>query len=224
MLRLIPPMLLALALAAPAAAEPRALSDFSAVSINDRVTVQIVTGPTYSVEVTGSDAARIRTQVEGRTLRIRDANRPWLGETPDLDARIRITAPAIERIVAARGAEVDATLTACSNLDVSAAMGAAARIVASECQAIDAAASMGGELRLDGACQTLTASASMGGLIKAEAMRCLSVDASASMGGDVQAYASRSFDASAAMGGAINVEGDAPRRQASSSLGGSVSH
>lgn len=224
MMRLIPPMLLALALATPAAAETRAVSGFSAISINDRVEVQIVIGPAYSVEVTGRDAGRIRTQVEGRTLRIRDANRPWFGETPDLDARIRITAPSIATIAAARGADVEAAINTCADLDVSAAMGASARVNAANCQNIDASASMGGDLRIEGACQTLSASASMGGLIDAGAMRCATVDASASMGGDVQVYASRSFDASAAMGGAINVEGEATSRHASTSLGGSINH
>jgi hypothetical protein len=224
MKRLLAPVLLALTLAAPAAAETRNISGFTAVTAADRVTVEIITGQAYSVEVTGPDARRIRTRLDGRTLQIRDANRPWFGETPRLDAHVRITAPSLRGIAAVRGAEVEAALNgACDGLDVAAAMGGQAEIVAPECDAIDASASMGGEMRLEGACRALSASASMGGVIRAREMRCVTVDASASMGGDVQAYASRSYDASAAMGGAINVAGDATLREISSSLGGSVS-
>lgn len=224
MRRLLAPFVLTLALAAPAAAETRNVSGFTGVSADDRFTVEIVTGQAYSVEVTGRDAGRIRTQLDGRTLRIRDARRPWFGENPRLDARIRITAPSLSSIAAVRGAELSAEIASdCSRLDVAAAMGSEMRVLAS-CDRIDASASMGAGLRLEGQCEVLDASASMGGIIRAGALRCESVDASASMGGEIAAFASRAYDASASMGGAINVAGNAPTRETSSSLGGDITN
>ena len=223
MKRIFPAIILALACAAPAAAETRALTGFTTVSAADRVSVEIVTGGAYAVEVTGADAARIRTRLDGAALRISDANRPWFGEAPRLDAHIRISAPELRAIVASRGAGIEAAINgACAQLDVAASMGGQANVTAAACGAVDATASMGGDVRLDGACQTLSASASMGGLVRAEALRCATVDASASMGGDVQAFASRSYQARASMGGAVNVAGAAATRERSSTLGGSV--
>jgi hypothetical protein len=224
--RLLSPLLMGavLVLSAPAAAETRSLSGFTSVNVADRVTVEIISGQAYSVEVTGSDAHRVRTRLEGRTLRITDANRPWLGEGPKLDAHIRITAPTISGVSAARGADVDATINGrCNALEVAASMGGEADVAATGCATVDASAAMGGIMTLAGSCRAMSASASMGGLIRAESMQCETVDASASMGGDVRAFASRSYDASAAMGGAINVAGNPASRDVSTSLGGEVS-
>lgn len=225
MKRLLLPAAFFLALAAPAAAETRDLTGFTGVSAADRVTVEIVTGQNYAVEVTGRDAGRIRTHVAGAVLRISDRNRPWFGEAPDLDAHIRITAPALRTIAASRGAELEANINdPCANLDVAAAMGAQAKVIAPQCGALDASASMGGSVELQGACRALSASASMGGVIRASEMQCVDVDASASMGGEIEAYASRSYDASAGMGGSIELAGTATTREATSSLGGSITN
>ncbi len=109
--RIVAPALLALALAVPAAAETRNLSGFSAVNASDRMTVEVAVGERYSVEVTGSDADRVRTRLDGNTLRITDARRPWWGGGHRLDARVRVTAPAINRVSASRGAELVAVLS-----------------------------------------------------------------------------------------------------------------
>lgn len=224
MQRLAATLLLAAALAAPAAAETRDLSGFTAVSAEDRFDVEIVTGESYRVQVTGPDAHRVRTRLDGTKLRIRDANRPWFGEAPRLNAHIRITAPRVSSISASRGAEVEATLNGdCDDLDVTAAMGGSLDVDGARCDAVSASAAMGGTLELAGACRALSVSASMGGVIHGESMQCQTVNASASMGGEVRAYASRSYDASAAMGGDINFAGDASSREVSTSLGGSVS-
>lgn len=223
MKRMAIPALLVLACATGAAAEPRQVAGFSAVSVHDRVRVEIVTGQRYSVDVSGADAARIRTRLDGDTLQIRDANRPWFGEAPDLDVRIRISAPALERVSAARGADVNAAIEGdCTAISLAASMGGQARIVLPRCETVSASASMGGDLRIEGACRAFSGSASMGGIVRAGALRCETVSASASMGGEVNAHADEAYNASASMGGAINVDGDPSRREASSSFGGSI--
>jgi len=91
----------ALALTGAAAAETRALSGFNGVAAADPIRVEIATGSAYAVEVTGGDAARVATQVEGDTLRIFQRNRPWFGGGRRLDASVRITMPEIDAISAA---------------------------------------------------------------------------------------------------------------------------
>lgn len=216
----------ALALAAfvgPAQAETRSVSGFAAVAAADRLSVEVVVGDAYSVEVSGADADRVRTRVEGRTLRIEDSRRPWFGNLPRLDARVRVTAPALSAVSAARGAELSAQLAGgCADFSASAAMGASANVAGVACDRVEVDAAMGGEVQIAGACRDLDVSASMGGFVRAEALACARVDASASMGGDIRAYASEAYDASASMGGAIVMSGEGRSRGSSALMGGYI--
>jgi hypothetical protein len=225
MKRLIAPALIALALAVPAAAENRSVSNFSAVDAEDRLTVTIAVGDTYAVEVTGADADRIRTRVDGRTLYIDDERRPLFGRSPRLDAHVRVTAPAIESVSSARGAQLSANLAgaSCDDFTAAASMGGATNVTGAQCATVSSSASMGGEVRIAGACRTHDASASMGGYVRATEMQCATVDASASMGGEITAFASQSYDASASMGGAVDIDGGGEATDTSSSMGGSIS-
>jgi hypothetical protein len=224
MKRLIAPLFVAVTLAGPAAAEMRSLSGFQAVDAEDRLTVTIAVGDAYAVDVTGSDAGRIRTHVDGRTLYIEDERRPLFGRSPRLDAHVRITMPAVEGVSAARGAQLAANLAggSCGDFSAAASMGGSANVENAQCADVSSSASMGGEVRIAGTCRLHDVSASMGGSIRANDMQCQRVDASASMGGDISAYASQSYDASASMGGSISVGGGASATDTSSSMGGSV--
>ncbi len=225
MKRLFAPVLIAAALALPAAAEVRNHSGFRTVNASDRITVTVTQGDGYEVEVTGADAGRVRTRLDGRTLRIEDRNRPWFGGGRRLDAQVRVTAPRVEGVSASRGAELYASLAGgCDAFSASAAMGGSARVNGAQCNDVSASASMGGEVRLEGACRGLDVSASMGGYVRAEELQCQSVNASASMGGDITAYATQTYDASAAMGAAINVAGGALANDTSAAMGGSISN
>lgn len=221
--RFIAPALV-VALATSAAAEMRNVSGFDEVHASDRIKVEVSVGPSYSVEVTGADADRVRTRVEEGELRISDARRPWFGRVPDLDARVRVTAPEVEGVSAARGAELHASLSgaSCRSFSAAAAMGGEATVDAMQCDDVDASAAMGGIVRLTGACRMLDVSAAMGGQVQADRLECQLVDASAAMGGDIEAFASQSYDASAAMGGAVNIGGGAHPSDRSAVMGGSV--
>lgn len=215
---------IALVLILPAAAENRSLSGFQAVDAEDRVTVTITVGEAYAVEVTGSDAGRIRTRVDGRTLYIEDARRPLFGRSPRLDAHVRITAPALESVSAARGAQLTANLTGgrCDEFNAAASMGGSTAVENAQCDSLSTAASMGGEVRISGACRMHDVSASMGGYVRANDMHCTTVDASASMGGEINAHATQSYEASASMGGSVDVAGGGSATDTSSMMGGSI--
>lgn len=223
MTRLFAPALIALAFAADDAAETRDLSGFRAVEARDRMSVTVATGEAYSVEVTGADAARVRTRLDGRTLEISEANRPWFRSSPRLDAHVRVTAPSLEGVSASRGVDLTATLGGeCGDFSAAAAMGGSARMTGIQCSDVRAAASMGGDLALEGSCRGLDVSAAMGGFVRAEQIACETVDASASMGGDIRANASRSYQASASMGGAIDVAGAGASNGRATLMGGSI--
>jgi Putative auto-transporter adhesin, head GIN domain len=190
------------AMTGAAHAETRNVTGFTGVAAADRIRVEVTTGSPYRVDVTGSDASRVRTRVEDGTLRIRRTNRPWFGETPPIDATVRVTLPRVESLASSMGADLTANGLTASNLSL--------------------AASMGGELSAAGTCTSVDASASMGGIIKAEALQCRDADVSASMGGEARVYASNRFDVSASMGGAVNVAGEGRATDVSLSMGGSL--
>jgi hypothetical protein len=178
------------------------LSNFDGVAASDRIRVEVLQGDGYRVEVLGADAEDVRTRVEGRTLKITQANRGWFGGNRRIDASVRVTLPAIDSLAAARGAEVRAANIRADDMSL--------------------AAAMGGELRVTGTCNSLSAAASMGGVVDAQNFQCADADAAASMGGDVRVFASRRFEAAASMGGAINVAGGGARGDVATSMGGSV--
>lgn len=212
------------ALATPAMAEPRSLAGFDTVAASGRFRVEVAVGPEFQVRVDGPDAARIRTRVEGETLKIEPAHRPWFGN-PEYDASVHVTLPRLSGVAAARGATLVALAGGeCSDFSAAAAMGAELRVSELHCTAVEAAAAMGANLRLAGACESLDVAAAMGAVVEAGALHCSTVDASAAMGGNVEAFAESHYDASAAMGGAINVAGGGQARDRSAAMGGSVTH
>jgi hypothetical protein len=195
-------LIAALIIAVPASADQRAVSGFDSIAANDPVRVEITMGPTFSVNVTGDDAERVATRVEGDTLRVYQLNRPWFGSR-QLDAVVRITMPDLTAIAAARGASV--------------------RAGSIQADAISLVAAMGGDIRISGTCSSVDVSASMGASINASEFACATADISAAMGAEVRANASQSAEASASMGGAINVAGGPTHRDSSASMGGSIS-
>jgi hypothetical protein len=199
---LIAPALVALALATTAHAETRNLSGFRGVAAQDGVEVIVTQGEGFRVDVTGRDAARVRTEVRDDTLRISRVRRSWFGFDHDIDATVRVTMPAVEDLSAARGATLTATNIRARDLDLSAAMGA--------------------ELEVSGVCNTVSVSAAMGASVDAEHLVCASADVSASMGADVEINATNTFDASASMGASINNNGEGATGDISAAMGASV--
>ena len=213
---------LAFAIATPAFAETRALSGFDSVNASGRYSVEVAVGPEFLVSVEGPDAARLRTRVQGNTLKIEPARASWFGN-PRYDATVRVTLPALTGVAAARGATMIATAGgACTEFSAAAAMGAELSVSDIQCDSVDAAAAMGAQLTLSGACGMLDVSAAMGAQVDAEALRCETLDASAAMGADVDAFATGTYDASASMGGDVSIAGGATGDR-STGMGGSVS-
>lgn len=202
MKNLLAPAILAFALAAPAAAETRDHTGFTGVAAADRLRVEVSEGPRYSVQVEGRDASRVRTRIDDSTLRISERNRSWFGRSRALDAVVRVTAPNIDSLAAARGAELRAENLQADDLAIAAAMGA--------------------ELWVSGTCDDLDAAASMGAIIHADNMACSSADIAASMGAEARVNVATTFDAAASMGAVINVAGGAQRGDVATSMGAEV--
>ncbi|MBL8536295.1 MAG: DUF2807 domain-containing protein [Hyphomonadaceae bacterium] len=208
--------------ALPAVAETRALTGFDTVNASGNYRVEVAVGERFSVEVTGSDAARIRTVVDGDTLKIEPARRAWFGN-PRYDALVRVTAPQLAGVAASRGMSMTAAGGgACPSFDAVAAMGAELSVTDLQCGAVDAVAAMGAALTLAGSCEALDVSAAMGATVRARNLHCENADLSAAMGADVAAYATARYEASASMGGDISVAGGAQSDGNTAAMGGSI--
>jgi Putative auto-transporter adhesin, head GIN domain len=209
-------------LAGAAHAETRDVSGFTNVRAEGHFRVDVAVGPAFQVTAEGSDAGRIRTRVEGYTLRIEPINRPWFGN-PHYAVSFHVTAPRLEGVAGARGATLHAVAGGeCDEFSAAAAMGSNVDVSALQCASIDASAAMGADLRLAGSCGHLDVSAAMGADVRARALRCETVSASAAMGADIDAYASQTYDASASMGADISVSGAPKPGSRTAAMGGSV--
>src|ERR1044071_4650280 len=92
---------LALGLVANSAkAENRNLQGFSAIGAEGPLHVDVTVGDRYAVEVTGSDADKIVTTVEGDRLRIKTNEWRIFGPYRRYDAAVRVVTPRIEALSA----------------------------------------------------------------------------------------------------------------------------
>ena len=186
-----------------ASADTRPLQGFTGVGADGHFSVQITLGDHYAVEVTGPDAARISTNIEGSNLRIRAREFHMFGD-PAYDATVHITTPRLEALSGARGVSLTATGVRADHFSV--------------------AASMGAQLRVAGACQALRAAASMGGEVHADNLDCAAGEVSASMGGVAHVHLRESVNAAASMGGEVSVAGHPTRRDVRSTMGGGINY
>ena len=149
---------LVLATAGVAHAEVRNLAGFTKVDANAGTDVQVTVGGAFRVEVTGRDAARIITRVQGDTLIVEPVRGfSWRGR----QANIRVTMPRVVGLSASSGADlqvsgtcasftadassgadIDARQLHCENGSVDVSSGADARVFASG--RLDVGASSGG--------------------------------------------------------------------------------
>jgi hypothetical protein len=197
--------LAALAMAGGASAATRtvAAQDTSRLDVSGRFTVEVAEGPQGSVVLDGADADidKIGVRADAGGVRVWQKCSMFCSDRK-LRVTVRIVAPDLRAIEAARGVSVHA-------VDIAA-------------ETISLAVSTGAGVEITGRCTTLNASASTGGGLDAEHFICANVTADASMGGAAKVHATQSIHAEARMGGAVSVSGAPPRRNISSSMGGAV--
>lgn len=189
---------LVLAAAGVAHAEVRNLSGFTKVDANAGADVQVTVGGAFRVEVTGRDAARIITRVEGDTLIVQPQRGfSWRGR----QANIRVTMPSADGFSASSGADLIASGV--------------------NAQDITLDSSSGADLRVSGACRTFTADASSGADLDARNLRCESGAVDVSSGADARVFATGRIDIDASSGGGVLAYGNPAVGNIDLSSGGS---
>lgn len=182
------------------AQQTRNLTGFTKVEARAGTDVQVTVGGGFRVEVTGRDADRITTRVEGDTLVVEPVRGwSWRGGR---SANVRVTLPRVDGLEASSGADLVAT-----GLN-----GGAVRL----------SSSSGADLRVSGACASFDADASSGSDLHAQELRCDSGSVDVSSGADARVFASNRLDVDASSGGGVVAYGGAGIGNVSLSSGGSL--
>jgi len=191
---------IALAASGTAFAEPRNLSGFTSVSASAGTDVTVAVGQSFSVDVSGPDAARIVTRLQGPTLIVeRTRGWHWRGRP---DAEVRVTMPRVEALSASSGADLVVSGVDAPNIDLDSSSGA--------------------DLRVSGRCASFTAEASSGADIHGQELRCENGSVEASSGADARVFASGRLDVEASSGAGVLAYGNPGIGNIDLSSGGSL--
>jgi len=201
--------------AAPALAETRTieLPAFTALDISSGIDAIVTVGGAQSITVEAKDKRLLddlQLKVDGDTLK---AYFDWslfdIFSFGDRDKiKLTITVPALDKIEASAGSDVEATGVTGDNLEFGSSSGAELTLRAVAGQAIDLNASSGAGLRIDGTCVDGKANSSSGSDLDAEHLTCATMDANSSSGSDLEVHASKSVKANASSGSDLTIYGN----------------
>lgn len=191
---------LVLASGGVAHAETRNVTGFTKVEARAGTDVEVSVGSGFRVEVTGRDAARITTRIDGDTLVVEPV-RGWSWRGPR-NANIRVTMPRVDGLAASSGADLVAT-------GISGG-------------AVSLASSSGADLRVSGTCASFEADASSGADLNAQNLRCENGSVDVSSGADARVFASGRLDVDASSGGGVVAHGNPAIGNIDLSSGGSL--
>ena len=182
--------------------ETRNLSSFSELSVSEAIKVELVKGNSEKaeVEVTGTDAENVLTEVSGDRLKVHMASGNWR----NVNAFVRVTYKDLEEIDVSSAANVSTETAITSDrmeMDVSSA--GKADLIFNV-----------GQMELD---------VSSAGSVSAYDLECKIADLSASSAGSIKITVTDQIDAKASSGGSIRYKGNPDKERVSSSAGGSVS-
>jgi hypothetical protein len=217
-------MLLIVVLAIPAAAQEtqqRNIGSFSAVKVEEGIDVYLRKGDKESakVEVTGTKAENVLTEVSGSTLKVHMASGNFRGR---IQAKVYVTYVSLEKLIASsagnifsedkiKAREMEIQCSSAGNIEVTL-----------DCESVEVSASSAGGVELQGSAKSLEADASSAGQIDAYDLEADNVEAEASSGASMKVNVRSSLDANASSGGSVRYRGNPSKSITNSSSGGSV--
>lgn len=218
-----------LLLAAPAFAETRniELPAFGALDVSSGIDAIVTVGGTQSITAEAKDKRLLddlQLKVEGNTLK---AYYDWsffdifsFGNRDQV--KLTITVPALSRVDASAGADIEATGVSGDTLKFNSSSGADLTLRAVAGKAIELNASSGAGLKIDGTCEDGKANASSGSDLDAEKLLCATMDANSSSGSDLEVHASQSIKANASSGSDLTIYGNPAEVDQESSSGSDI--
>lgn len=198
----------------------RSVGSFSGVKAGEAIDVYLKKGDKENVrvEVTGTDASNVLTEVSGGYLRIHMRD----GSYRNKSVKVYVTYVSLNKIHASSAANIFSEgVIKASSLNISTSSAASIEI-SIDAGSVTAEASSAGDVVLEGKARSLSVDVSSAGEVDAYAVDCESVEASASSGGSAKVSVTKELTAQASSGGSIRYRGNPAKTNTNSSSGGSV--
>jgi hypothetical protein len=200
--------------------ETRDVGTFSGVKAAEGIDVFLKKGDKeeVKVEVTGTDASNVITEVSGSYLKIHRRD----GRYRDLQAKVYVTYVELDKLSASSAGSIFSESSIHANSIEISASSAGSVEVAIDAGSAEISSSSAGDVELKGRAKKILAEASSAGEIDAYDLLADDVRAEASTAGSVKVNVKETLDAEASTGGSIRYRGNPDRLNSNSSTGGSV--
>ena len=200
--------------------ETRNLSSFNSLSVSEAIKVTLEKGSSEKavLEVSGTDADNVLTDVSGNSLRIHMRSGNW----KNVDVHITLTYKSLEEIDVSSAAKVtadDPIVSETMEIDVSSAGHADLNLKAGE---MEVDISSAGKLEAEGSVDEIEVDVSSAGSMHAYDLVAKKADLYASSAGSIKLSVTEEIKASASSGGSVKYKGNPEKERVSSSAGGSV--
>ncbi len=200
--------------------ETRNLSSFSEISVSEAIKVELVKGNSEKaeVEVTGTDAENVLTEVSGDRLKVHMASGNWR----NVNAFVRVTYKDLEEIdVSSAGSITTETAISGDRMEIDVSSAGKADLIFNVGQ-MELDVSSAGNFNAEGSVDEIEVDVSSAGSVSAYDLKCKNADLSASSAGSIKITVTDQIDARASSGGSIRYKGNPDKERVSSSAGGSV--
>jgi hypothetical protein len=201
--------------------QQRNVGSFSGVKVAEGIDVYLKKGDKESVkvEVTGTKAENIITEVSGSYLKVHMASGNIRGR---VQAKVYVTYVSLDKLSASSAGNIFSEDNIKAD-DMEIQCSSAGTIeVKLDCNSVDVSASSAGQVELQGRTKSLIADCSSAGQINAYDLEADKVEAEASSGASMKVNVLSSFSANASSGGSIRYRGNPGKSITNSSSGGSV--
>jgi hypothetical protein len=200
--------------------ETRNVGPFTGVKTQAGVGVYLKKGDKESVkvEVTGTSADNVITEVSGSYLKIRMKD----GRYDRAEAKVYVTYVHVDKLFASSAGSIFSDVSIKANSMEISASSAGTIEVSVEANTITLSASSAGDVELKGKARSLNVDASTAGEINTYDLEAENVEAEASTAGSVKINVTKALTARASSGGNIRYRGNPDKSVTNSSSGGSV--
>lgn len=201
--------------------QDRKVGSFSGVKVAEGIDVYLKKGDREAVrvEVTGTDAENIVTEISGSYLKVHMAHGNFRGR---IQAKVYVTYVSLDKLSASSAGNIfsEGTISA-DEMEIQCSSAGNIEVTVN-CRSVEVSASSAGQVELQGKARSLSADASSAAQIDAYDLAAEEVEAEASSGASMKVSAESELEANASSGGSIRYRGNPSKSITNSSSGGSV--